>query len=133
MPFSVGDIVRGKVTGITKFGAFVALAEGKSGLVHISEISNQYVEKVEDYLKRDDQIDVKVLSISPEGKIALSVKQAQTKPKQREMIEWKVEDKSSEMSFEDKISQFLKVSNEKNSQLKSREGKRGTGQRARTK
>ncbi len=52
MPVSVGKVVEGTVTGITNFGAFVQLPEGKSGLVHISEISHDYVEKVDDYLKK---------------------------------------------------------------------------------
>jgi Predicted RNA binding protein (contains ribosomal protein S1 domain) len=52
MPLSVGEIVEGTVTGITNFGAFVELPDGKSGLVHISEVSHEYVEKVSDYLKK---------------------------------------------------------------------------------
>ena len=55
MPVTVGKVVEGTVTGITNFGAFVQLPEGKSGLVHISEISDDYVERVADYLKRDQK------------------------------------------------------------------------------
>ena len=62
MPVSVGEIVEGTVTGITNFGAFVQLSKGKSGLVHISEISHDYVEKVDDYLKKGEKVKVKVLS-----------------------------------------------------------------------
>ena len=54
MQIEVGSILEGKVTGITKFGAFVDLSEGKSGMVHISEISNTYVENVSDFLKRNE-------------------------------------------------------------------------------
>ena len=61
MPITVGEIVEGKVTGITKFGAFISLPEGQNGLIHISEISDDYVEKVEEYLKRDQVLKVKVL------------------------------------------------------------------------
>ena len=68
MAVSVGKVIEGTVTGITNFGAFVQLPEGKSGLVHISEISHDYVEKVSDYLKRDEKIKVKVLSITNDGK-----------------------------------------------------------------
>ena len=50
MGLEVGAVVEGKVTGITKFGAFVALPEGRSGLVHISEVANTYVNEVGDYL-----------------------------------------------------------------------------------
>ena len=73
MPLSVGEVVDGTVTGITNFGAFIQLPEGKSGLVHISEISQDYVEKVSDCLKKDQKVKVKVLSISPDGKISLSI------------------------------------------------------------
>ena len=74
MPVSVGEVIDGNVTGITNFGAFVQLPEGKSGLVHISEISHDYVEKVADYLKKDQKVKVKILSISKEGKISLSIR-----------------------------------------------------------
>ena len=57
MSISVGDIVEGKVTGITKFGAFVECEDGTKGLVHISQISNDYIEKVEDVLKVNDAFD----------------------------------------------------------------------------
>lgn len=75
MELTVGSIVEGKVTGITKFGAFVTMPGG-SGLVHISEIANAYVNDVNDYLTLGQTVKVKVLSITPEGKVNLSVKQA---------------------------------------------------------
>ena len=61
MEFGVGSILDGKVTGITKFGAFVALPEGRSGLVHISEIAYSYVNEVSDYLKEGQEVKVKVI------------------------------------------------------------------------
>ncbi|MBU5439297.1 S1 RNA-binding domain-containing protein [Tissierella sp. MSJ-40] len=126
MPVAVGEVVEGTVTGITNFGAFVQLPEGKSGLVHISEISHDYVEKVADYLKKDQKVKVKVLSISKEGKISLSIRQAKPKTNKPVEIEWgKTDDKQKFMSFEDKLSKFLKDSNERQDQLKSRESKRG--------
>ena len=77
MEFGVGSILDGKVTGITKFGAFVALPEGKSGLVHISEIAYSYVNQVSDHLKEGQEVKVKVIGIDPAGKISLSMKQAE--------------------------------------------------------
>lgn len=77
MELTVGTIITGKVTSITKFGAFVALPDGKSGLVHISEVAGTFVSDVHDFLTQGQEVPVKVLSISPEGKISLSVKQAQ--------------------------------------------------------
>ena len=74
MQLEVGAILDGTVTGITKFGAFVSLAEGKSGLVHISEVANTFVTDVNDYLKVGQAVKVRVLAITPDGKINLSIK-----------------------------------------------------------
>ena len=79
MTVEIGSKVQGKVTGITKFGAFVELPEGKTGLVHISEVADSYVKDVNDHLKVGDQVEVKVLS-EKEGKISLSIKQTIDKP-----------------------------------------------------
>ncbi|MGO1469420.1 MAG: S1 RNA-binding domain-containing protein [Tissierella sp.] len=125
MPVSVGEIIEGTVTGITNFGAFVQLPGGKNGLVHISEISHDYVEKVSDYLKRNEKIKVKVLSITDDGKISLSIRKAKPKTKKPIEIDWdKQEDSQKHMSFEDKLNDFLKDSNDKMDQLKSRDPKR---------
>ncbi|NLW23434.1 MAG: S1 RNA-binding domain-containing protein [Tissierellia bacterium] len=130
MPVTVGKVVEGTVTGITNFGAFVQLPEGKSGLVHISEISDDYVERVADYLKRDQKVKVKILSISEDGKISLSIRQAKPKSSNPIEIDWnKSDEKQKYMSFEDKLSKFLKDSSERQDQLKMREGRRGQRQR----
>ncbi|MTI46493.1 S1 RNA-binding domain-containing protein [Sporosalibacterium faouarense] len=131
MPVTVGKVVEGVVSGITNFGAFVQLPEGKTGLVHISEISHDYVKKVSDYLKKSQKVKVKVISISDDGKISLSIRQAEPKPKptsQPEEIDWnnKNDYKQKRMSFEDKLSSFLKDSNERLEQIKSRENKRSS-------
>lgn len=76
----VGIVLEGKITGITKFGAFVALPEGKSGLVHISEISNTYVSDVHDHVQLGQSVKVRVLSVTPDGKINLSIKRAEGTP-----------------------------------------------------
>ncbi|MDD2446910.1 MAG: S1 RNA-binding domain-containing protein [Tissierellia bacterium] len=131
MAVSVGEIVEGTVTGITNFGAFVRLPEGKSGLVHISEISNDYVEKVADYLKRDQLVKVKILSISKDNKISLSIRQAKPKTNKPAEIEWNKEyDNQKSLSFEDKLSKFLKDSNERMDQIKTRDTKKSSGLRA---
>ncbi len=80
MELAVGTVVTGKVTSITKFGAFVALPGGKSGLVHISEVASAFVSDVHDFLTEGQEVSVKVLSVTPEGRINLSVKQAQSAP-----------------------------------------------------
>ena len=70
------SVVEGKVTGILKFGAFVDLGEGKSGMVHISEVSNDYVEDIKDVLKVGQTVKVRVISVADDGKIALSIRKA---------------------------------------------------------
>ncbi len=77
MALEVGNIVEGTITGIAKFGAFAELPEKKVGLVHISEVANEYVSDVSNYLKVGDKVKVKVISIDDRGKIALSIKQAE--------------------------------------------------------
>ena len=80
MEFGVGSILEGKVTGITKFGAFVSLPEGKSGLGHISEIAYSYVNAVKDHLKEGQEVKVKVIGIDENGRINLSIKKAMDPP-----------------------------------------------------
>lgn len=75
MEFEVGSVVSGVVTGITKFGAFVELAPGQTGLVHISEVASSYVSDVADYLKVGQTVSVKVLACTDQGKMNLSIKQ----------------------------------------------------------
>ena len=77
MQLQVGMVLEGKVTGITKFGAFVALPDGKSGLVHISEIANTFVNDVHDYVQDGQEVKVKVIGIADDGKINLSIKKAE--------------------------------------------------------
>ena len=139
MSLEVGAILEGEVTGITNFGAFVQLPEGKIGLVHISEVSNVYVKDVHDFLKEHDKVKVKVLSVDERGKVGLSIKQLtpppapQPKP-QRPQMENKerrgprpqVAKVAPALSFEDKLSKFLKDSDDRMLDLKrNTESKRG--------
>lgn len=80
MELTVGAIIEGKVTGITKFGAFVSLGEGKSGLVHISEISDSFVTDVSQFVSVGDTVRVRILAIDADGKIRLSIKKAVEAP-----------------------------------------------------
>src|SRR5690554_7699197 len=83
MSFTAGQIVDGKVTGIAKFGAFVELAPGMTGLVHISEVADVYVKDINDFLKMNDPVRVKILTIK-EGKIGLSIRQAKARSHKRQ-------------------------------------------------
>ncbi|MGN1088669.1 MAG: S1 domain-containing RNA-binding protein [Phascolarctobacterium sp.] len=142
MSLEVGAIVEGEVTGITNFGAFVQLPEGKVGLIHISEVSNVYVKDVHDFLKEHDKVKVKVLSIDERGKIGLSIKQLtppapaapQPKPQrpQNENRERRAGARTqaarpvAPLTFEDKLSKFLKDSDDRMLDLKrNTESKRG--------
>lgn len=128
MELTVGTIITGKVTSITKFGAFVALPDGKSGLVHISEVAGTFVSDVHDFLTQGQEVPVKVLSISPEGKISLSVKQAQPPKPRPPYGDRPARPRGprpapaqpaapAELSFEDKLKQFMSVSDSKQSEL----------------
>ena len=77
MELAVGEIISGKVTGITKFGAFVSLPEGKSGLVHISEVDQSYVSDIRDHLTEGQEVKVKVIAIDDNGRVNLSIKRTQ--------------------------------------------------------
>ena len=139
MALQVGDIVEGKVTGIKPFGAFVSLPEGKTGLVHISEVSYEFVQDLSAVLEDGQTVSVKVLSIAPDGKIALSIKRTQPAtergtrrqggarpaqqhgPKREEnprVWQPKPAAPQGEMSFEDMMARYKSRSEEKIADLK---------------
>ena len=150
----VGSIVEGKVTSITKFGAFVALDNGKAGLVHISEIGNTFVNDVHDYLQEGQAVKVLVLS-TENGKVNLSIKRTLPRPERparsprpsgshpagtsRPVAQARPAARaqqplppSGDQSFEDKLKQFLSSSEGKMADLnRSIDGKRGGGRRRR--
>ena len=148
----VGSILEGKVTAIMKFGAFVALGNGKSGLVHISEIANTFVNDVHDFLQEGQTVKVKVLS-TENGKINLSIKKAlppEPRPAQANRPPRPAQQSrpaggprfarapqqtlapSGDLSFEDKLKQFMTQSDSKQSELnRYMAGKRGSGRRRR--
>ncbi len=83
MQLEVGKIYEGKVTGITKFGAFVELEPGTTGMVHISEVANTFVNEIKDHLTEGQTVKVKVLAVNDDGKISLSIKKAVDNPPPR--------------------------------------------------
>ena len=83
MKLETGSILTGKVTGITKFGAFVSVAPGKSGLVHISEIANTYVSDINEFLSEGQEVTVKIINIDDNGRLNLSIKAALPAPEQK--------------------------------------------------
>jgi S1 RNA binding domain protein len=74
MNYDVGLVTEGTIVEIAKFGAFVKLAGGKTGLVHISEISDKFVQEVGDYVNTGDRVIVKVISIDEKKRLQLSMK-----------------------------------------------------------
>ncbi|MBC7765252.1 MAG: S1 RNA-binding domain-containing protein [Hyphomonadaceae bacterium] len=135
MQLEVGNIVEGKITGITNFGAFVRLNEKQTGLIHISEVSSEYVENIRDHLKEEQIVKVKVLSIDPTGKISLSIKKAIVNPtrpiiKKRPPadVDWSSARQAPSLSFEDKMNKFKQDSDERMQDIKRNiESKRGGG------
>jgi len=120
--------VEGVITGITKFGAFVELPGGTTGLVHISEIADEYVKDINDFFKKADKVKVKVLSVEGGGKIGLSIRQAvEGSSSQKKNLKSKPA-AVNKASFEDKMNRFLKESDERLLDLKrNTESKRGGG------
>lgn len=140
MSIEVGSKLQGKVTGITNFGAFVELPEGSTGLVHISEVADNYVKDINDHLKVGDQVEVKVLNVENDGKIGLSIKKAKDRPEapQRShshsnthsqrprQVRGNDRNNARPENFETKMAKFLKDSEDRLSSLKrNTESKRG--------
>ena len=160
MSIEVGSKLQGKVTGITHFGAFVELPGGSTGLVHISEVADNYVKDINEFLKVGDEVLVKVVNVEQDGKIGLSIRKAQDRPERPDRPARPPRPEGSDrparpsrpynsqrpnrpqgggggrgprpnqarptVSFEDKMSRFLKDSEERISTLKRQtESKRG--------
>lgn len=154
LQLEVGAILEGKVTGIKKFGAFVALPENKTGMVHISEVSNGFIEDLSTVLTEGQTVKVKVMNIGEDGKIALSIKRT-LPPEPRparparsggaggaagagrpqrgrgdapRVWQPKAQQPQGDMSFEDMMAKFKSQSEEKISDLKRvTENRRGGG------
>ncbi len=131
-----GQIVEGVVTGITNFGAFILLPNGETGLVHISEVADSYVKNIEEHLQKKDKVKVKVLNVNGDGKIGLSIRRASPEQKKSPQQPRKSSRPSGgrspgggRLSFEDRLSKFMKDSDERQQDVKrnteSRRGGRG--------
>lgn len=140
MQLKVGDIVEGKVTGITNFGVFVDLGEGKTGMVHISEVAQTYVSEIRDFVKDGETVKVKIMTVGEDGKISLSMKRAVEQrrpashpsgdrrhggsgrppaksPGRPDSFVWSGR-RNDNLSFEDMMNKFKQTSDEKFSDLK---------------
>jgi S1 RNA binding domain protein len=125
MSIELGSKLEGKVTGITHFGAFVLLPTGQTGLVHISEIADSYVRDINEHLKVNDPVTVKVINLD-NNKIGLSIRQAQENAAPRPQHRPRPSERFvGRQTLEDKISRFMKDSDEKMQALRRSESKRG--------
>lgn len=125
MQLEIGEVLEGKVTGITKFGAFVSLPNGQSGLVHISEVANAFVSDINEFLSVGQTVKVKLIAVN-NGKLNLSIKKAlpppapeqrkpqnkpQSKPVQKPVQAQQTEaEPSADKAFEDKLKKFMQES-----------------------
>jgi S1 RNA binding domain protein len=130
MELTVGAVLDGKVKSITNFGAFICLPEGKSGLVHISEVSNTYVSDIRQHLTEGQDVKVMVLSVDG-NKINLSIKRLEARP-QRENAPRPAAPrpqaprtptpppapKTADQLFEEKLKQFMSESDSKISSIR---------------
>lgn len=113
----IGAITEGKIVNIKPFGAIISLGDNKQGLVHISQVSHEFVKDITTHLTEGDMVKVKIISIDEQtGRIALSMKDAMP-PKVEEP-------KVVQSSFEDKMKEWLKASNELQTTLNKRKNKR---------
>ncbi len=121
MGLEVGAICSGKITSIMKYGAFVALEDGSSGMVHISEISHTFVNDINEHLQAGQQVKVKVIAIDEKGRLSLSIRKAEpapARPAQSFSRTPPAPVKQTELSFEDKLKQFMQDSDSKISGIK---------------
>lgn len=154
MSIEVGMVLEGKVSGITKFGAFIDLPDSKTGMVHISEVAPTYVSEISEHLQLGQAVNVKVLAVN-DGKISLSIKQALPKEQQQKKFaqnkgrnnrqrqpykpappvtspgsfEWQDSRKTAPVTFEDMMSRFKQTSEDKISDLKRGTESRGYSRR----
>lgn len=147
MQFEEGAIVSGKVTGLTDFGAFLELEGGKTGMIHISEVASNYVKDIREHISVGQEVKAKIISISPEGKISLSIRKLNDQPKEQQQRPprpqkprterrpanvWNGQKSSAppageKQSFEDMMARFKQVSDEKMTDLKrASDSKRGS-------
>lgn len=157
MNLEVGAVLEGVVTGITKFGAFVSLGEGKSGMIHISEITHSFVKDIRDYISDNQTVRVKIIGIDNDNKISLSMKKVDQPegqarpPRPRDNTQKRpprprnnapkvitptqidfepMRKPADELSFEEKLGRFKQDSDEKMHDLKKyMESKRGHASR----
>lgn len=134
MQLEIGKIYNGKVKAIAPYGAFVDIDEGGSGMVHISEIANTFVNEIREHLTEGQEVKVKVIGINEQGKVSLSIKKAldenpaqperkrppQNRERKSRPVVWEPKKTvpQSEMNFEEMMADFKQSSEQRISDLK---------------
>ena len=151
MEIKNGEIIEGKITGITKYGAFVKISGGEkgeiNGMIHISEISDGFIKDINELLKINQTVKAVVVGANDNGKLALSLKQMQKKetPAEKNRLAEKsnirfdnpeeyakpVRNQETSRSFEDMMNKFKRESDEKMLDLKQIEQRKGGSPRRR--
>lgn len=137
MPIEIGNITKGKIVKVLNFGAIVKLEGGSTGLIHISEIADTYIKDINEYVKENDEVTVKVLRSGKEGRFDLSLKQCLSSDFKHDDIsadvnKYKDNEKKADLvelaqsTFEDRLSKYMKESEERQMELKRHfDSKRG--------
>ncbi len=142
MELTIGSVLEGKVTGITKFGAFVSLSGGGTGMVHISEVAHSYVSDIKDHLSEGQSVKVKVIGIDENNRVNLSIKKATeppaTKPsgsfnnnRSSRVSPSPMPKKQEPQTFEDKLKLFMQASDSKMSDLEHYTNRKNGSRRGR--
>ena len=126
MKIQKGEIIEGRVTGIAKYGVFVEIDAENSGMIHISEISSDFIKDIGEVLKINQVVKAAVIGVNETGKLALSIKQLPESGEEKKTEEIDQADKNAktQLSFEDMMSKFKRDSEEKISDMKYLEPKR---------
>jgi S1 RNA binding domain protein len=131
MKIQKGETIEGRITGITKYGVFVEIDAENSGMVHISEISSEFIKDISEVLKINQIVKAAVIGVTENGKLALSIKQLPQKKVVSEDFDGESEKTEKteknvrpQLSFEDMINKFKRESEEKISEIKFLEPKR---------
>ncbi len=120
---TVGSLYDGKITKITAFGAFVALDDGGSGMIHISEVSRSFVRDINEHLTVGQSVRVKLIKIDDAGRLALSLRQVEEAEAHKAApVQYTAPETSSD--FEDMMSRFMAIGNDKLSDQKRRAKRR---------
>jgi S1 RNA binding domain protein len=109
-PYATGNVVEGTITNITNFGAFMRIDDKMEGLIHISEVANEFVTDINRYVKVGEKIKVRIMGVGKNNKLELSIKRTKKAEKKAALF---IHNRTKNVTFEEKLTKFLKRSEEK--------------------